>query len=108
MENEQVERRRHKRVKVTSSILASTEFTPQDLSESGMQLSCTSELRKGRTIELKLTLDGESFTVHAEVVWCRKASSIYESGYHVGVQFVGHSISQQLVIRNYVEKYSYY
>ena len=106
MKHVTTDRRRHKRVKVDRSVLKSSEYSAQDLSESGMQLSCDSERRKGRKIELTLTLNAETFNVSAEVMWCKKASSIYESGFHIGVQFVGHSIHHQLIIREFVESKS--
>lgn len=96
------DRRRYKRVDVDQSVLQGGEFTALNLSESGMQLLSRVEYRKGRELELALKLNAQSMTLKAEVVWCQKSSSIFESGYHLGVQFVGHSVGEQLAIREYV------
>lgn len=100
------DRRRHKRVGVDKSILVKAHFTALDLSESGMRLLSKSEQRKGRELELDLKLGTQDMTLKSEVMWCQKVSSVFETGYHIGVQFVGHSVSQQLAIREYIEKIS--
>jgi hypothetical protein len=97
------DRRRYKRVGVDKSVLPGDDFVALDLSESGMQLLSTVEYRKGRELELTLKMNAQSIPLKAEVVWCRKSSSVFEIGYHLGVQFVGHSVGEQLVIREYVD-----
>ena len=106
MEQYQPDRRRHKRIAVNKSVLESDDFVALDLSESGMQLSCSSEHRQGRRIDMTLHLDDQVLTLTAEVIWCKRASSVFETGYHLGVQFVGYSVSEQLALRDYVAKYS--
>ncbi|MBN1379621.1 MAG: PilZ domain-containing protein [Gammaproteobacteria bacterium] len=105
MSDFQPNRRRHKRVSVDSCVLDSSEFTALDLSESGMQLSSAIERRVGRTFDLNLMLEGHSLALKVEVIWCKKASSVFETGYRLGVQFVGHSVAQQLLIGNFVQKH---
>ena len=106
MNSQFVERRRHKRITVDKSVLNNPEFTANDLSESGMQLSCATEQRKGRKIDITLNLEGQTVPLKAEIMWCRKASSVYETGYHVGVQFIEYSVSHELLIRDFVDKKS--
>lgn len=105
MDSHQRERRLHKRVPVSISTLDSTEFRALDLSESGMRLSSLIEQREGRRCELKLHLGSQVLRLHAEVIWCQKASSVFESGYHVGVKFVGYSIGDQLILREFIDNY---
>ena len=85
------------------SVLLNSEYTPVDLSESGMQLCCDSEIRIGRILDLSLSIGGRNISINGVVIWCNKSSSIYDNDYRVGIEFSGHSISDQLLIREYIE-----
>lgn len=96
------EGRRARRVKVSSNIIASNKFQAVDISETGMQLHSTSLMYKGDRITFTINLDSGPQTLNAEVMWCRQESSVFLSGYAIGVRFEGISVNSQLRIRNYI------
>lgn len=96
------ERRRHQRIKVDKAVLKTPGLTALDMSESGMGLSCAKAQSIGKELALELDLNGQALSIKSIVRWCSTAKSIYEGGYHVGVEFEGHSISNQLLIREFI------
>lgn len=97
-------RRRHARLEVSKKILPNSEFTPVDLSESGLKISSFAKHTVGKILTFKLKLDDEILTIKGVVRWCRESPSVFETEFHLGIEFQEHSISDQLTLRNYIEK----
>ncbi|MFK8047498.1 MAG: PilZ domain-containing protein [Halioglobus sp.] len=95
--------RRHPRVPVQASFVSEPAYSAVNVSETGMCLSCQDEVVVGRKLPLTISIDGEELKLTGLVKWCRAPSSVFESGYRVGVQFENHSITQQLLVRGFVE-----
>jgi len=90
------------RVPVPEDIIKNTDFYAVDISETGIKMRSHERVRKGKFINLLLTIDNTDVLISGEVMWCREGNSIYDTDWVIGLQFVEYSITAQLAIRNYV------
>lgn len=96
-------RRKHARAAVKKGVLLDENFKLVDLSESGMQLSSAHSRKVGNTLQFTLNLDGRNVYASAVVRWCGKSKSIFSDDYNMGLQFVGMSVNQILILRRYIQ-----
>ena len=101
-----IDRRRHSRLDVPAKLLVSKTMGALNLSESGMMIKCPKAIPVGRHLQLDLDLDGYRLAISAEVLRCTDARSIYHPGYEIGVRFEGHSVSEQLKLREFISTLS--
>lgn len=102
MSFDQRNRRRHPRADVDGSVLLDSTHSAVNLSEMGMKMTSATHYNEGKLLTLKLGLDEHTLILRAKVVWCKEAASVYNDKYTVGVEFVDHTIGEQLIIREYV------
>lgn len=98
------ESRRHHRVNVNPGMLNDPMFTAVNISESGIKLHSSNQQTKGARISLTLKVKGEMMELVGQVMWSKKASSIFEEGYYTGLAFTGHTFSQQMALRKFIEE----
>lgn len=97
-------KRKYVRVEVEKGILLEEDFELVDLSESGMQLSSPYSRKTGNTLQFTLSLNGKNVYVNAIVRWCEQSKSIFTDNYSMGLQFVGMSVNQTLIVRKYMQR----
>lgn len=96
--------RRHSRVAVNPSIVRHPQLKGADLSASGMRLESPVEYLPGAHVEFDLVLEGIEVNLYATVRWCNKRSSIFKTGYYLGVKFAPElPIATILAIRRFLE-----
>lgn len=96
-------RRKHARVSARAGDVSHAEFTCLDISESGMKLSAMGKVGTGGLITVTLNALEPPVEVRCRVMWCREASSVFDTGYHFGVKFENFSIQNQAKLRELID-----
>ena len=98
-----IEKRRHPRVALSRNILRNRGLKATDISDGGLGIQTTQNLRVGSFLQLDLDLSTEQLSVRARVMRCAPSQSIFVDCNIVGVMFVDLAPSQLLLIRRFIE-----
>ncbi|TDJ31499.1 MAG: PilZ domain-containing protein [Gammaproteobacteria bacterium] len=96
------DRRRHSRIDLPGSLISNDGIWAVNLSETGAALRSRTAFEPDAIIEITLALPSCKQKVLVRVVWCRKALSISEGEFLVGVAFVALSRATRRAIQAYI------
>jgi hypothetical protein len=95
-------KRKYQRLIARDGDVLHPEYKWLDISESGMKFHTIKEIKKNRTLTVTLTALTEPIELKCQVMWCREAPSVYEDGYHFGVQFQDLGLMNLLELRKLI------